>query len=457
MSLSKRVVIVLCLLLALAIPVLAQTIKDVDDGTTLKQIIIFGRHSIRSSTIAPSTLAQFSANPYPPFVGVPVGYLTPRGRDAAHLLGSYFHDYLLHEGLLTGSASTDLSRSYFRANSIQRSFVTAAKFGEGLIPGGTIPVHSYRIADPNTGTPAVPDPVFDPILTDVVTVDPDRAEAEVQGIFGSGAALTSAYSGELSLIRSVLSPPGPVDPTTQQFTLAAYRPIVATGGSINAGGLNSMNQATDPFVMQYADGFPIEDMAWGRLSADTLSQQTRLAVLQINIEMRSPYINQVQSSNSASHVLRSMNQTISGIPLPGAFGDGKSRVVVIVSSDYLVAGLAGLLGLHWALPGYQPDFCAPGGALVFELRQSTKSKEYLVRAFYTAQTFDQLRNLTPLTLDSPPATMQLTIPGGGNSAADLDVKWATFKKLLSKAIDRKYVQDPSEEVPPGVLTDVPLN
>jgi len=152
-----------------------------------------------------------------------------------------------------------------------------------------------------------------------------------------------------------------------------------------------------------------------------------------------------------------MNQTISGSPLPGAFGDGKSRVLVIISSDYLVAGLAGLLGLHWALPGYQPDFCAPGGALVFELRQSTKSKEYLVRAFYTAQTFDQLRNLTPLTLDSPPATMQLTIPGGGNSAADLDVKWATFKKLLSKAIDQKYVQHPSEEVPPDVLTDVPLN
>ena len=165
MSLSKRVVIVLCLLLtlAIAVPVLAQTIKDADDGTTLKQIIIFGRHSIRSSTIDPSTLAQFSANPYPAFVGVPTGYLTPHGREAARLLGSYFHDYLLHEGLLTGSASTDLSRSYFRANSIQRSNVTAAKFGEGLIPGATIPVHSYSIADPNTGTPAVPDPVFDPI------------------------------------------------------------------------------------------------------------------------------------------------------------------------------------------------------------------------------------------------------------------------------------------------------
>ena len=137
-----------------------------------------------------------------------------------------------------------------------------------------------------------------------------------------------------------------------------------------------------------------------------------LKSLKLNIEMLSPYINQVQSSNAASHILRSMSQAISGSHLPGAFGNGKSRVLVIVSSDAYVAGLAGLLHLHWPLPGYQPDFCAPGGALVFELRQSKKSKEYLVRAFYTAQTFDQLRNLTPLTLEEPPATMQLTIPGG---------------------------------------------
>ena len=168
-----------------------------------------------------------------------------------------------------------------------------------------------------------------------------------------------------------------------------------------------------------------------------------------------PISTRVQSSNAASHVLRSMIQAVSGSNLRGAFGDHKSRVLVIISSDYYVAGLAGLLRLHWTLPGYQPDFCAPGGALVFELRQSKKTKEYLVRVFYTAQTFDQLRNLTPLTLDEPPATMQLAIPGGSNSATDLDVKFATFKKLLKEAIGQKYVQPFGEDDPPPVIHDVP--
>jgi 4-phytase/acid phosphatase len=385
-----------------------------------------------------------------------MGYLTPNGREAERLLGSYFRDYLLHEGLLTGNASTDLSRSYFRANSIQRSNITATNFGAGLIPGATIPVHSYSLLDTNTGRP-VPDPVFDPILANVATAIPGRAEAEVQGIFGSGAAIASAYSSEYSLTRNVLFPPRSVDPTTQAVTLAAYTPIPYTGSSINLGGLNVMNAAIDPFVMQYTDGFPTGDVAWGRLTLDTLSQQTRLIVLLMNIEMRSPYIDRVQSSNAGSHVLRTMSQAVSGSNLRGAFGDAKSRVLVIISSDAYLAGLAGLLGVHWQLPGYQSDYCPPGGALVFELRQSKKTKGYLVRVFYTAQTFDQLRNRTLLTLDEPPATMQLTIPGGSSSATNLDVKFAAFKKLMNKAIDQKSVQSFGKEVPPGVLDNVPLD
>jgi 4-phytase/acid phosphatase len=450
------------LLLALIIagPVLAQTITDVSDGTTLKQIIIFGRHSIRSSAIPADTLATFSTNTYPPFTGVPVGYLTPRGQEAARLLGSYFREYLLSEGLLTGSASTDLSRSYFRANSIQRSNITASKIGEGLIPGVTIPVHSYRIADPNTNTPAVTDPVFDPVAAGFVTIDSDRALMVVQGKYGTAAALASAYSAELALVRNVLAPAGSVDPTSQTthpFTLTAYSPVTNAGLAINMGGLSTTTEATDPFVMQYTDNFAPGDVGWGKFTPDTLSQETRLEILKINIAMRSPYINQAQSSNAASHVLRSMMQAHSNTNLRGAFGDRKSRIVVVTSSDYYVAGLAGLLGLHWSLQSYQPDFCAPAGALVFELRQSNRTKQYFVRVHYTAQTFDQLRNLTPLTSEVPPATMQLTVPGGSTSTTNLDVPWPTFKRLMTEAIGQQYVQPYGQDFPPGVISNVPLD
>ena len=208
--------------------------------------------------------------------------------------------------------------------------------------------------------------------------------------------------------------------------------------------------AIDPFVMQYAVGFPTNEVAWGRLTLDTLSQQTRLVTLQFDICMRQPYLARVQSSSAASHILRSMLQVTGGVRLDGALGTPESKALVIVSSDAYLAGLAGLLDLHWLLPGYQPDFCPPGGALVFELRQVKTTGQYLVRVFYTAQTFDQLRNLTPLTLATPPATMQLLVPGG-SSATNLDVDFSTFINLMNAAIDLECVKQPfADEIQPSV-------
>jgi 4-phytase/acid phosphatase len=203
--------------------------------------------------------------------------------------------------------------------------------------------------------------------------------------------------------------------------------------------------------MQYADGFTNNDVGWGQLTLDALSQQTRINTLQIEIAMRQPYLARVQSSSAASHILRTMIQTLSGEPLAGAFGDTNTQIHVIVSSDFYLAGLAGLLDAHWLLPGYQPDFCPPGGTLVFELRQVRATGQYLVRVFYTAQTFDQLRNLTPLTLAEPPATMQLLIPGCSSPATNLDVSFLSFSNLLNAAIGLEYVQPFDQETPPGVL------
>lgn len=458
--LLKRFMITLCLLLSLSISAHATLNQSSNDGSILKQIIIFGRHGVRAPTTDRSNLPQMSVDAYPEFE-VPAGYLTSHGYQAEVLLGAFFRSYLIREGLLTGSVETDAVNSYFRANSIQRSNVTAAAFSAGLLPNVTPAVQSYPLGQP--------DPVFDPIAANVVTVDTDRAVMEANGIFNNGAALISAYSGEYSLIRSVLqgyplgtqppplTPNGLVDPTILPIPLTANTSGLSTGNVIDIGGLGLVNEAVDPFVMEYANGFPLNQVAWGRLTLDTLSQQTRIISYVFNIELLSPYLNQLQSSNAAAHILRTMEQAAYHKTLPGSFGNANSRCVVVISSDGYVAGLAGLLRLHWQLPGYQPDYCAPGGALVFELRQSLPSKEHFVRIYYTAQTFDQLRNLTPLTLDAPPAGMQLLIPDDSRASRSLDIRFSSFRRLVERAMNPMYVQNPFAEIPPGILTDVPLN
>jgi 4-phytase / acid phosphatase len=454
---KRSLVFILLVALSGAMPLRAQ-VPQADDDTVLRQIIIFGRHGVRSNAVPYSVIAPFAVRPYPDF-GVPVGYLTPHGLQAQTILGGYYREYLLAEGLLGGNVRSDARASYFRANSIQRSNISAAALAAGIFPGADVPVHSFPL-----GTP---DPIFDPIAAKVVTVDGARAAKEVVGTYGSGAALAAAYSGDLSLIRSVLLgyppyaqppqvPPGVVDVTTLPIPLTANTTGLSAANVINTGGLITTLLAADPFVMQYGDGRPMDQVGWGQLSLDDLSQQTRIITLAFEIQMRTPYLNELQSSNAAAHVLKSMQQVVTGDRIRGAFGTPRTKVLVINSSDAYVAGLAGLLNVHWLLPGYQRDYAAPGGALVLELRESRKTGKFFVRVHYTAQTFDQLHDLTPLSLDNPPATQQLFVPGGSKSATSLDVNFRVFERLLAKAIGIEYVEDPGTEVPPGPLTGVPL-
>jgi 4-phytase/acid phosphatase len=128
-----------------------------------------------------------------------------------------------------------------------------------------------------------------------------------------------------------------------------------------------------------------------------------------------------------------MQQAVKGRNVLGAFSAPGINVVAAISSDGYVAALANLLHMHWMLPGYQQDFAAPGGALVFELRQVRSTGEYIVRVYYTAQTFDQLRNLTPLSTDQPPTNMQLLIPNGDEADGSLDISFHRFNRLMTNA------------------------
>jgi 4-phytase/acid phosphatase len=161
----------------------------------------------------------------------------------------------------------------------------------------------------------------------------------------------------------------------------------------------------------------------------------RIYNLILDLEFRTPYLARVQSSNVASHIVRSMVQSATGNAMTGTLGTPSTKIVVLIASDVNVCGLAGLFHIDWLLPGYQPNFCSPGGAMVFELRQSQSTGEYIVRGSYVAQTMDQLRNFTPLTLDAPPASAPMFIPGCSIGNATFDCPLGKLVGLASRVID----------------------
>jgi 4-phytase/acid phosphatase len=414
--------------------------QSVDD-TQLKQVIIFGRHGVRTP-ILPNTVAgpglsldAFSTLPFPAFPVSGVAVLTPNGGTNETILGGYFRLWLTKEGLLTGKDSDDDAFVYLRANGTPLIIGTAQAFASGLLPAATVIVNSY--------TPPASDPLFDPVDAGVAHLDYRMAVAAVNGrLGGTPQSLAVAYAPELTLTRSVLFnyPAGqtPVPETPTGKVDVTSIPIdVATGNTslpVDLGGLADVAAAIDPFVMEYADGLPASEVGWGQLSAGGISQIFRLYDRLLDLEFRTPYLAGVQSSNVASHMVRTMVQAATGNAMTGALGNPSTKIVVLVASNTNIAGLAALFHLDWLLPGYQPDVAAPGGALVFELRQSMSTAEYIVRASYVSQTMDQLRNQTGLTLAAPPASAPVFIPGCSIRNATFDCPLADFVQVAKRAI-----------------------
>jgi 4-phytase / acid phosphatase len=404
------------------------------DDTQLKQVIIFGRHGVRTPALPNAALNNFSVQPFPQFSVSGISVLTPNGRRNEAILGSYFRLRLTQEGLLTGKDSADAAFVYFRATGTPLIIETAQAFAAGMLPTAAVNVNFSQESDP----------LFNPVNTGVARLDEATAVAAVNGrLGGNPQALASAYASELALTRSVLfnypidqtpapaAPAGKVDVTVLPIVVTAGTPNLPVG----LGGLAMVIGAIDPFVMEYADGLPDADVAWGRLTAGAISQIFRLYNLTLDLEFRTPYLARVQSSNVASHIVRSMVQAATGNAMTGAMGNPSTKVIVLTAANTNLTGLAGLFHLDWILPGYQADVCAPGGALVFELRQSQSTGEYLVRASYVTQTMDQLRNVTALTLDTPPASAPVFIPGCSVSNSTYDCPLADFVRLANHAID----------------------
>ena len=404
------------------------------DDTQLKQVIVFGRHSVRSPVAPNSYLNSYSVRPFPVFTVAP-GILTDNGAKLETILGGYYRLWLTKEALLTGNDSADAPFVYFRANVLQRTRATAQAFAAGMLPAAAVNVNSYQQGS---------DPLFDPVGAGVALLDQRKAIAAVKGrLGGNPQSLTSAYASELAFARSVLfgypasqtpvpaTPAGTVDVTTIPIDVTAGAP----GMPVNLGGLITVVNTIDPFVMEYAEGLPASDVGWGQLTAGGVSQTSRFLTLAFDLEDRTPYLAGVQSSNLASHVLRSMVQAATGNAMTGALGNPSSKVVMLVASDVNVTGLAGLFHLDWMLPGYQANYCAPGGALVFELRQSQSTGEFIVRASYIAQTLDQLRNRTALTLNTPPAKAPIFIPGCSVRNTTFDCPFQNFVAIAKQEID----------------------
>lgn len=421
----------LCLLLCVGVLPLGVS-GQIGDATP-RVVVIVSRHGVRSPTVSNEAMAPYAAQAWPRW-DVPPGYLTPRGKQLMALMGAYYRARYVADGLLSGNPQEDRRQLYFRADNDERTIETARGLAQGLIDEDTPEVHSMP--------DGVGDPLFRTVRARVGKPDRSLGAAAINGrVGGNLQALVQAYRPEFLTLHRVLYgesagalPPG-------KIALLDLPVLIQPGADDNLadaqGPILLGSRFVENFVLEYAEGMP--EVGWGRVTRESLTNLLRLQAVHFEMMQRTFYPAQVQVSNLADHVLRTLEQAAEGRSVPGALGGLEDRLVIVVGHDSNLASLGGLLGMSWIMEGVPMNPTLPGGALVFELWASRDSGRCFVRTYYIAQTLDQMRTAQQLTLKSPPSVTPVFIPECGSTKPDYEAPFERFQAHWQKVIDPEFV------------------
>jgi len=379
----------------------------------LKYAVIVTRHGVRSPTWENARLNEYSAEPWPQWP-VPPGNLTPHGRELIESMGGYYREWLAAERLLGAPGCQDAGRIYIRADAEQRTMETAQAFAESLAPRCGAAVH----AETASGR--------DPLFSGFGKPDPQKMLAAVrERLGGDPGKLMGEHRAALETLQSILRTP---QPNTEPVGVALKGAAPELTGPFATGSTFS-----EILLLEYAEGLNGPDLGWGRMTRQQMEQALEVHAVYADLMRRTLYLARSRGSNLLSHVLRSLDQAVSGKPVAGAEGNPGDALLLLSGHDTNLSNLSGMLGLSWKLPGYPADDTPPGGALIFTLWRNAAG-ECELRLKYVAQSPDQMRRADKLSLAAPPESQDVALPGCAAGCP-----WETARRLIEKAIDRDFV------------------
>ncbi len=409
---------ILCLLLLQATDA-AQT-SAAKAPQQLQYVVIISRHGVRSPTSNNAQLNVWSASPWPTWDVAP-GILTPHGFDLMRIFGVYDRKYFSSLGLLSASGCSDANRVTVVADSDQRTRETGRALAEGMYPGCAPTIHALA--------EGVPDILFHTLEAGGTHPDSALAVNAIAGrVGGSADNLTLANHALLKQLDSILAGCG--------ASTAKYTSIFSVAASLSQGKgdhladlrgpVNSASSLTEDFLLEYTQGMPTRDVAWGCVDGDALRTLMELHTTASDYAQRTPVIARAQAAHLLSALHDSLQQAASGKTVAGAPGSVSDKLLFLVGHDTNLSNIAGTLNLNWIIDGRRDD-TPPGGALEVELWRSVEGATS-VRIYYTAQTLEQMRYATPLTIQSPPQRVPVFVPGC--SRTDGSCSLDAFLRLL---------------------------
>lgn len=394
----------------------AQAIETLDNYT-LEQVVVFSRHGLRAPLASPtSTLGKITPNQWPQW-DTPASYLTTRGGVLESYFGHYFSEWLVDNKLLTENTCPSENEVYIYTNSLQRTIATGQYFTVGAFPGCIVPIiHKEKL-----GTM---DPIFFPVISDdnpefkQAAITSINQTAHAKGIEGLNQKLNNTYQ-DLSNIINYTQSTNCLTDKQCDFTDLPTKIIIEKGKEPGiTGPLRTGTSIADAFILQYYEGAPLQDIAWGKIKNNKQFEQLVAIKEHYNtVLFGSPVI----AKQVAANLINYINQTFSE--------KNHTKFTFLVGHDSNVASLFSALKIKsYTLPD-QFETTPIGGKVVFQKWRDNHSGEALMKIEYFYQSTDQIRNLTQLNRNNPPHKVTLEMENCPTNTMGF-CSFSTFKQII---------------------------
>ena len=390
--------------------------QTVPEGYQLQQVLMMSRHNLRAPLANNgSVLEQSTPNKWPEW-DVPGGQLTTKGGVLEVYMGHYMREWLAEQGMVKSGECPPPYTVYAYASSLQRTVATAQFFITGAFPGCDIPVHHQE----KMGTM---DPTFNPVITDDSAAFSEQAVAAMEKEL-SKLQLTDSYQ----LLEKIVNyKDSPACKEKQQCSLvdgkntfsAKYQQEPGVSGPLKVG-----NSLVDAFTLQYYEGFPMDQVAWGEIKSD---QQWKVLSKIKNGYQDSLFTTPEVARNVAKPLVSYIDKAL--------VTDRTSapKITVLVGHDSNIASLLTALDFKPYQLHDQNERTPIGGKIVFQRWHDSKANRDLMKIEYVYQSAEQLRNADALTLQAPAQRVTLELSGcpiDANGFCPMD----KFDSVLNEAV-----------------------
>lgn len=426
MKVNRIVALVMAVLLLMtAMSVLAEEVQaeanTASDEMKLEQVVILSRHNIRSPLATKgSVLEEITPHQWFDWTSA-ASELSLRGAMLETTMGQYFRLWLEDEGLFPENYRPEVGAVRFYANALQRTRATAHYFSAGLLPVVDVAVEQH--VEYNTV-----DPVFVPVLTfmtDEYAEDVRREVAQLGGIVGM-RGISAGLHGPMEMLMDVVDME---DSEIYQsgkygnFLEDETQLLLEQGEEANLSGpIKIANSLIDSMALQYYEEPDETKAAFGhKLTLADWQYMHTIADTYSDMLFTAPLV----SVNAAHPMLQELYSEINT--------EGR-KFTFLCGHDSTIASTLAALGVEdYLLPEAIEQRTPIGVKLVIE-RWLDGSNEVWYNVSLVYQSVDQLRGITPLSLENPPMKYQLSFKGVKTNADGM-IAGEDFMNLMRCAID----------------------